>query len=46
MRTSQLDLVWFTPEVGSVKGVAEMTAVGLGLPKETFIDASRYGYVQ
>ena len=26
-----------------VRGVAEMTALGLGLSRETFTDASRYG---
>ena len=29
-----------------VKGVAEMTAIGLGLQGEAFLDASRYGYVK
>ena len=28
----------------SVEGLARMTAVGLGLPQETFTDAGRYGY--
>ena len=29
----------------SVEGVAQMAAVGLGLPQDTFRDAGRYGYV-
>ncbi len=28
----------------SVEGLAQMAAVGLGLPRETFTDAGRYGY--
>jgi isopenicillin N synthase-like dioxygenase len=28
----------------SVEGLAQMAAVGLGLPQETFTDAGRYGY--
>jgi hypothetical protein len=27
-----------------VEGLAQMAAVGLGLPRETFTDAGRYGY--
>ena len=29
----------------SVANLAEMTAIGLGLPTETFRDAGKYGYV-
>ena len=28
----------------SVEGLAQMAAVGLGLPPETFTDAGKYGY--
>jgi hypothetical protein len=28
----------------SVEGLAQMTAVGLGLPRETFTEAGKYGY--
>jgi hypothetical protein len=28
----------------SVEGLSQMAAVGLGLPRETFTDAGRYGY--
>lgn len=28
----------------SVEGLAQMVAVGLALPRETFTDAGRYGY--
>jgi hypothetical protein len=28
----------------SVEGLAQMAADGLGLPRETFTDAGRYGY--
>ena len=31
--------------VFSVENVAEMTAIGLGLPKEAFKEAGKYGYV-
>jgi len=29
--------------VNSVEGLAEMTAIGLGLTKEVFVDAGKYG---
>ena len=32
-------------DCASVENLAEMAAVGLGLPRETFKDAGRYGYV-
>ena len=31
-------------EVFSVADLADMVAIGLGLPAETFRDAGRYGY--
>ncbi|KAL5495499.1 hypothetical protein ACEPAI_962 [Sanghuangporus weigelae] len=34
---------WGNSMKTAVKGVAEMTAIGLGLPGGTFLDASRYG---
>ena len=29
----------------SVENLAEMAAIGLGLPRETFREAGRYGYI-
>ncbi|KAA1467953.1 Clavaminate synthase-like protein [Dentipellis sp. KUC8613] len=34
---------WGTSMKNAVEGLAQMAAVGLGLPKETFTDAGRYG---
>lgn len=31
--------------VRSVEGLAQMAAIGLGLSRETFTDAGRYGYL-
>lgn len=37
--------VFIHEHLTSVANLAEMTAIGLGLPVETFRDAGRYGWV-